>query len=134
MITYRPALISKTFHGRDLFAPALAKYLNKDTSSLREIDKSSLQGINCASDIDEIIYFDGFGNAVSGRRGETIAPTKSLIINEIEVKPAQTFSAVARKEPFWYTNSMGLIEIAINQGNAKEQMGLNIGLPMTVGI
>ncbi len=125
--------ISKTFHGRDVFAPAITNYLNNDLDSFSEITAESLVGKDWSDDIDEIIYFDGFGNAVTGRRGNMIASNRILTLNGIKIRFAETFSAIGINEPFWYTNSMGLVEIALNQGNARKQLSLKIGQIFTAG-
>lgn len=123
--------ILKSFHGRDLFAPALMKYLNKDIVNFKKFKYMSLVGINWPTDINEIIYFDGFGNAIIGRHGQTVEKDSHIILHGIEVKNAETFSAVSKHEPFWYTNSMGLVEIAVNQSSAMIQLSLKIGQVVT---
>jgi len=45
---------------------------------------------------------------------------------------ATTFSYLAVGEPFWYRNANGLIEIAVNQGNAAELLGITVGDPVVV--
>jgi len=40
---------------------------------------------------------------------------------------ARTFSAVPRGEAFWYVNSNGLAEIAVNTSRADQALGLRIG-------
>ncbi len=126
-INYNPELLTRTFHGRDLFAPELIKYLNNDHANLERTDKVSLVGVGWPDDLDEVIYFDSFGNAITGRRGDKIAKNTCLMLNGIKIKSAKTFSAVEKNEPFWYTNSMGLVEIGVNQASAKAQLRLNIG-------
>jgi len=133
-ITHHPKSLSRTFHGRELFAPALAKYLDSDTDGLQRIDKTSLVGKHWARDLEEIIYFDGYGNAVTACRGDSLESDKSLLVNGVKIKSAETFSAVDPNEPFWYTNSMGLVEIAVNQGCAKAQLNLKIGQSINVVI
>jgi len=119
--------ISKSFHGRDLFAPALIKYLNQDTDNFTKFDFMDLVGITWPTKINEIIYFDGYGNAIIGRRGLTVTRDNYISLDGIEVRYAETFSSVGKHEPFWYTNSMGLVEIAVNQSSAMTQLGLTIG-------
>ena len=45
---------------------------------------------------------------------------------------ANTFSDVATGQAFWYKNSNGLMEIAVNQGRADELLNLNIGDNVTL--
>jgi S-adenosylmethionine hydrolase len=44
---------------------------------------------------------------------------------------AKTFSDRLPGAPFWYENSNGLAEIAVNQGRADE-LGLVIGTPVEI--
>jgi S-adenosylmethionine hydrolase len=46
--------------------------------------------------------------------------------------PAATFAAVAEGEAFWYVNSNGLVEIAVNRGRADRSLGLAIGSAVAV--
>jgi S-adenosylmethionine hydrolase len=45
---------------------------------------------------------------------------------------AVTFSDLPRGVAFWYENSNGLAEIAVNQGRADRELGLKIGIPVEV--
>ena len=126
-IRWRPENLSNSFHGRDLFAPALIKYLNKEYGAFTDIDATSLIGFGEQDELDTIIYIDKFGNAISGRSAKTVSIEDKLKINKYTLNYADTFSSVTIGEAFWYINSMGLVEIAVNQGNAKERFKLEIG-------
>jgi len=121
-----PETISTSFHGRDLFAPALVDYLN-NKNTIREVNPSSLIGNDWPEDLDEIIYFDGYGNAITGLRCISTVETKFLSLNDLKIKAAMTFSSAEINVPFWYINSMGLVELAVNQANAQQQLSLKIG-------
>ena len=75
----------------------------------------------------EIIYFDGFGNAWTGIRSETIDVQATVTIEGMEIRYAGTFAQVSPGMPFWYENSCGLVEIAVNHGNARDVLGIDIG-------
>ena len=49
------------------------------------------------------------------------------------LKHAATFAAVGEGEAFWYGNSSGLVEIAVNRGSAAEKLGLEIGYEFHMG-
>jgi S-adenosylmethionine hydrolase len=42
-------------------------------------------------------------------------------------RSAHTFSDVGEGDAFWYENSNGLLEFAVNQGRADELLGLTVG-------
>ena len=45
---------------------------------------------------------------------------------------AGTFSDRPPGMAFWYENSNGLAEIAVNQGRADRELGLAIGIPIEI--
>ena len=45
---------------------------------------------------------------------------------------AGTFSDRLPGMAFWYENSNGLAEIAVNQGRADRELGLAIGIPIEI--
>ncbi|MDZ4218387.1 MAG: SAM hydroxide adenosyltransferase [Methylobacter sp.] len=50
-----------------------------------------------------------------------------MTLNGLVIGQADTFSAVQEQQAFWYKNSSGLIEIAVNKGHAGQQLGLKLG-------
>jgi S-adenosylmethionine hydrolase len=48
------------------------------------------------------------------------------------LEPAVTFSDRPPGEVFWYENSNGLVEIAVNQGRADRDLGLAIGVSVEI--
>lgn len=124
-IVWRPDSCSASFHGRDIFAPVAARIaIGTAGDMLRSID-ISLSGWE--DDLAQIIYFDHYGNAMTGLRYCGAFEGKSLKINGTVVEPAVTFCDVLEGQPFWYKNSSGLIEIAVNRGSAKRQLNLVLG-------
>ena len=53
--------------------------------------------------------------------------TALLVIGERRLPYARVFSEAAEGEAFWYENSQGLVEIAVNCGSAAQLLGLKIG-------
>jgi S-adenosylmethionine hydrolase len=45
---------------------------------------------------------------------------------------ARTFSDRPPGAAFWYENSNGLAEIAVNRGRADRELGLAIGVPVEI--
>jgi S-adenosylmethionine hydrolase len=46
------------------------------------------------------------------------------------IRQARTFGDVQAGEAFWYCDSIGLVELAVNQGRADSQLGLSVGSPV----
>ena len=64
---------------------------------------------------------------MTGRRAETVPATAVVEAGRQRFSRATTFSEVTPGAPMWYENSSGLVEIAVNQGRASDQLGLAIG-------
>jgi len=130
-IIWRPEHCSMSFHGRDLFAPIAAKLANNETESLlRPFERNDLSA--WPEDLAEVIYFDHYGNAMTGLRYCEAFSGKTLTVNGITIKQAGTFSDVEAQQAFWYKNSSGLVEIAVNKGRAEQQLGLKLGMEVFI--
>jgi S-adenosylmethionine hydrolase len=126
-ITWRPPLLSASFHGRELVAPVAARLARGESPSTVAKSAAPERFADWPDDLAEIVYVDHYGNAMTGMRGEAVATTASLACGGRMIPPARTFSAVPPGAPFWYVNSNGLIEIAVNGGRADRLLGLSIG-------
>lgn len=126
-ITWRPARLSASFHGRDLFAPVAARLARGESppGTVCPVQDRIIPG--WPEDLAEIVYIDHFGNAMTGMRAAKLAGAHSLQINDIGIAHARTFSAVPAGRAFWYENANGLVEVAVNQGSAARALRLAIG-------
>lgn len=124
-ITWKPESLSNSFHGRDLYAPVCAMIANRE-----EVSSSSFawqDRHHWPDDLNEIIYIDHFGNCMTGVRAGSFNKQLVLRVDHQEIVNGNTFSDVKKNKALWYENSNGLIEIAVNQGNAAELLELKIG-------
>jgi S-adenosyl-L-methionine hydrolase (adenosine-forming) len=126
-ISWRPARLSATFHGRDLFAPVAASIARGETPPGVLQHPSEFAAMDWPEDLAQVIYIDHYGNAVTGLRAAGLPRHAELEINGRRVRPARTFSDTAPGEALWYPNSSGLAEIAVNQGKAAQELCLRIG-------
>jgi S-adenosyl-L-methionine hydrolase (adenosine-forming) len=131
-IGWRPAALSASFHGRDLFAPVAARLAAGDLSSSDLRPAEPLRFGDWPDDLPEIVYLDGYGNAMTGVRAATLPARARLAVSGREVTRARTFSDSPPGTPFWYENSNGLAEIAINSGSAATVLGLSVGTPVAI--
>ncbi len=126
-IIWRPGNCSMSFHGRDIFAPVAAKLaISAAEDLLQPFEQNDLNV--WPQDLAEVIYFDYYGNAMTGLRYSAACFSKTLTVNGIEIKQAGTFSDVDAQQAFWYKNSSGLVEIAVNKGRAEQQLALELGM------
>ena len=126
-IQWRPEALSASFHGRDLFAPVAGQIARggqlPGLARATEIARYS----DWPDDLPEIVYIDRYGNAMTGLRAAMLPEGARLAVAERVLTRALTFSAVPPGEPFWYENSNGLAEIAVNAGRAADNLRLAIG-------
>jgi len=135
-ITYKPERLSKTFHGRDIFAPVVAKLsLGVDPGTLGkryynpvkikipepEIKKDKILG--------RVIFIDNFGNCTTNIEQKYLheIPRALIIKNQHIEKFVSSYSEAKEGEPIMIINSFGFLEIAINQGNASKTLGIESG-------
>ncbi len=130
-ITWRPDRLSASFHGRDLFAPMAARLWQGETAGLEPADGLEV-GADWPADRAAVVYVDRFGNAVTGLRARRLAAQTRLDLAGHVVERATTFSDRPQGQAFWYENSNGLAEIAVNQGNAALLLGAEVGTPVSV--
>jgi S-adenosylmethionine hydrolase len=121
------ARLAPSFHGRDLFAPIAAAVATDDFPNSNVKPVAGLQVNLGADDLAQIVYIDHYGNAFTGVRAVNVAPAASIRIAGRTVPHARVFSAVAPGAAIWYENSIGLVELAVNQGSAAQAFGLTVG-------
>jgi S-adenosylmethionine hydrolase len=126
-ITWRPQRFSSTFHGRDVFAPVAARIARGMTVPGEHRDSLGEIGSDWPDELEQVVYLDAYGNAMVGTRATSIAGAVRLRVAGRELERRSTFGEAAPGEAFWYENSSGLVEIAVNRGAAAGSLGLKVG-------
>lgn len=121
------ACASPSFHGRDVFAPVAGRLARDGRYSGEELAAGELDKPDWPDDLWRVVYMDRFGNAITGLRSSVIEPDAVFKVNGHALRHARSFSAVDEGEAFWYGNSIGLVEFAVNQGRADALPGLRVG-------
>lgn len=129
-IVWRPPVLSASFHGRDLFAPVAARLARGEPAAALGRPVAAIREPDWPDDLAEIVYIDHYGNAMTGMRGEAVPENARLGAVGRVIGHAATFSAAPAGGAFWYVNSNGLVEIAVNSGRADEALGLAVGTPI----
>jgi S-adenosylmethionine hydrolase len=133
---------SKTFHGRDIFAPVGA-HLASGVSLQRlgvEIDPATLVQMNLEHCTQTktgwsgcIQYIDYFGNLVSNIPGDYTQGRKWVVqVSGLTIPGCDIYSEVQAGEALALVGSHGWVEIAINSGNAHTQLQINLQDPLEV--
>lgn len=133
-ILWRPEQLSSSFHGRDLFAPIAARLA---TAQLADADLHEIEALDVvleARDLPRIIYIDHYGNALTGLRMAAVPVGSGISANGRTHAAASVFGDVPSGTAFWYENSLGLAEIAVNGGHAAEVLGLKVGDQVALAI
>jgi S-adenosylmethionine hydrolase len=122
-----PGEVSDSFHARDIYTPAACLLAEAGTPDVLQAHSVNTEKLRFKPDLNEIIYFDYFGNAITAYRYSSL-PEKAVIHIKGQTLPwARTFSEVEQGACFCYENANGLFEIAANQGSARDVLGLKLG-------
>ena len=129
-ITWRPDVLSATFHGRDLFAQIATEIACGEfpADKMTPIDK--LQVEFDAGDLARVIYIDHYGNAWTGVRG--VMHYSHVSVAGEPFAHSESFGLVGKGEGLWFINSVGLLELAVNRGSAAATYGLKVGAAVQV--
>ena len=86
------------------------------------LDGPALAGWDWPEDLARVVYSDRYGNLMSGWRAERLDQRATLSVAGQEIGWARTFCEAPPGTAFWYENAFGLVEIAVNQGRADQQL------------
>lgn len=143
--------LSATFHGRDILAPvaaALARGMAPEAVG-RRLPREELAMLPLPSPMidpngpavtGEVVSIDHFGNLLTNISRETFlraggpSPAAiSLRVRETVIAgPAPAYGSAAPGELVALFGSRGLLEIAVNQGNAAQRLAVAPGEPVLV--
>lgn len=132
VIRWRPPRMSASFHGRDLFAPVAARLARGEMPEAVPAELTPPVGAPWPDELAEIVHIDHYGNAITGLRAASLPAARVIGAGGEVLKYARVFSEVPPGAAFWYENANGLVEIAVNGGNAAAQLGLRPGDPLTL--
>jgi S-adenosyl-L-methionine hydrolase (adenosine-forming) len=133
--------VSKTFHGRDVFAP-VAAWLSKgwQTASMgEEIEDYKRFALPRPKTVDGVtkgvvLRVDSFGNLITNFRAEDLPEAGAnggalqLQVGTHQVtKLVDTFARGEAGQPVAYVGSSGYLEIAVNKSSAARTLGLGRG-------
>jgi S-adenosyl-L-methionine hydrolase (adenosine-forming) len=136
--------ISRTFHGRDIFAP-IAAWLSKNWQpgsmgeEIADFKRFVLPRPKSADGVLKgiVMRVDGFGNLVTNFRAEDLPEAKSKngavnlqVGGKAISRLVGTFAEGNAGEPIAYVGSSGYVEIAVNKANASKTLAIGRGTPV----
>ncbi len=127
-----PAAVSRTFHGRDVFAPAAAALASG--APVQSLGEAAVSPVvrrtreptrrEDGAILGEVIAIDRFGNAITNlvgvRAGVVAAAGRPVPVRA-------TYADVASGAPVALTGSSGLLEVAVRDGSAHSTLALKRG-------
>ncbi len=140
-LTWRPTrTASHTFHGRDILAPVAGQLATGTTVAElgQSIDDPILLDIvpaNAPATEGCVIHLDQFGNATTNIPVDVLGPRPqaTVHVNRRTIgKLKKTYWDVATGKPLALIGSSGLLEIAVRDGSAKNDLRLRVGDGVTL--
>ena len=143
--------VSRTFHGRDVFAPVgahlcrgldiknLGSPLDQQNLVHLKILKPYISGNNQL--VGTVVWFDRFGNCISNIDAALLKKMdKSGSGKMLEIKIGKniikgvslSYADTEPKNPLAIIGGFGYLEIALNKGNAKHALGIEKGDTITL--
>ena len=137
--------VSNTFHGRDIFAPIAAHLsvgvpLTNIGPPVEDIVRLPMPLLQIADGTltGQVIKIDRFGNAITNISESALTRLEGVSTREIPVYEITVGGTTLKRlnrayaeskigEPLAIIGSSGLLEIAVNGGNAAEHLGLKRG-------
>lgn len=143
----RPS-VSKTFHGRDVFAP-VAAFLVKGkkpqvfgpTVTEYMVPEFVRANVNKTGVSGRVLYVDGFGNIVTNIHVKDMEQagfreSQKLLIEfdgeKVVMRFCSAYAEVPEKAPLAIIGSHDFLEISVNKGDASEKFNVKVGAPVRV--
>ncbi|NOZ60670.1 MAG: SAM-dependent chlorinase/fluorinase [Calditrichaeota bacterium] len=124
--------ISRTFHGRDIFAPlsahlALGISLDKFGNEIHDYARGEIKlpVIEDKKIRGQIIYIDHFGNLITNIPTSSLKISRffSISVGTLTIKKlSNSYAEVEKDEPVALFGSSAYLEIGIRNGNASEKL------------
>ncbi len=126
-VDWLPERLSATFHGRDLFAPLAAHLARHGEPPSPAVWLPGVDPHGVADPAARVILVDPYGNLVTGIPAEEVPRDARFCVGGHELRFARRFGDCAPGEAFWYENADGLVEIAVNLGDAARRFSAGVG-------
>lgn len=128
---------SQTFHGRDIFAPAMAHLANGvplhrlgPSIPIQSLVRLEIPPVRITDQgIQGVIqYCDRFGNAITTIPATAVtADAWQVVVGDLALEGTTAYGAVPPGQPLALIGSHGYVELAVNQGSAQRQLHLRVG-------
>lgn len=140
---YMRPQISRTFHGRDIFAPAAAHLAKRHPPSKfgteihdYVLPKFAKPQLRKGRLLGEILYIDGFGNIITNisvKDLERISASENSLLNAkfkdeiLDLRLCSAYGQVPAERALAIIDSSDFLEISTNQADASQVFGVKTG-------
>ncbi len=132
--------VSRTFHGRDVFAPVAAHLARGVPLADVGPEHPGLRRLHLPGPVrepgavrGEVLGFDRFGNAVTNiREGDLPRPGRAAEVAGRRIPLLGTYAETAPGRALALWGSSGRLEVSVREGSAREALGLRRGDPVRV--
>lgn len=136
---------SRTFHGRDLYAPAAAALaagaVSPSEAITRDVGEREIVRIDLPRPIvsdggarGAVVHIDRFGNALTNLcpdddedLAEVVAARPRVVVRGVELGWVETYGDAPEGDVVALVDSFGLVEVARVGGSAEDALGLSPG-------
>jgi S-adenosylmethionine hydrolase len=132
--------VSRTFHGRDIFAPVAARLalglpLSRLGPPAKEFVRGALPPVREEKSAGrtrlrgEVVDIDNFGNCITNIPAALAAGgLRDIRVARLRIPaPAESYGSLPPGKPLAIFGSLGYLEIAVNRGRADRALGLRRG-------
>ncbi|WP_457549575.1 SAM hydrolase/SAM-dependent halogenase family protein [Archaeoglobus sp.] len=124
-------VLSNTFHGRDVFAPAGAYAsigLLKEIAEPYEDEVVKLELFDYVVEDNfircNVVFIDRFGNVVTNLKAEEIKG-KYLFFEGVKIPIVRCYEEVEKGKPLALIGSFGTLELSVREGSFAEEFGVS---------
>lgn len=129
-VTWRPeGAISKTFHGRDVFAPVVVELLKyaQPQSLGRPLDEPVVIDVSP----DMVVHIDRFGNVITNIDGSRLSQGCALVVGGKKAHLiVESYAGIPSGKPGLIIGSASTVEMVTNRGSAASMLGAEVGMPV----
>lgn len=142
---YRRSIVSPTFHGRDIFAPAAAhlargvavEQLGPRAVGMIKLDLPEPQRTGERDAEGDVVHVDRFGNLITNIPAAWLPPLEEAHTIEVRIGAhtaqfAKTYGLVGTGDLVAYAGSARTVEIGIRDGDASFATGMQRGARVTL--
>lgn len=137
--------VSRTFHGRDVFAPVAAHLaegldpaeLGPEVDDPVRLPLPHERPLAPGQMTGEVIHVDRFGNLITnlltGALGRAVRGARVSTV-EVRGPVSESYAERAEGDLLLITGSTGLLEVSVRGGSARERIGVGRGAPVEVRV